>query len=595
MKTFMRSLLLIPALVFSQIAIAQAPDSEPASANAPATQAIETRTEFRVKFISGANIYIDGGRSSGLSEGTKLELKQDPAQVDLPGDNTPIEPGIVAELRVVSVATTSAVCDVVSTSRDLKIGDTVTLPQAEVQKLEAKRIAGSARVYPMVVSFTQGDPLDEEVRAKVPHPPLPEINQARGRIGFDTSVIRGLGDNASTATNWGMVVRADITRIHGSHWNLNGYWRGNLQFASTPSQPTIQDLLNRTYQMSLTYVNPQSNWTAGIGRLYVPWATSLEIIDGGYVARHLSGKVSAGIFGGTTPDPTAWNYDPNRQIGGSFLNVQAGTFEKARYSGTAGIGIDLLSWSLDRPFVFTENDFSYKRYFSVYHSMQIDRPKANPGSPAVAMGLGQSLLSVRAQIHPRVTLEMTQTYFRDIPTFDPILVGTGLLDKYLYQGLTGGARVALPSHVAVYFNVGSSSNSTDAQNSLNELFGVTVSNIRKTGLTVDARYSKFASAFATGTYDTLTISRNIGERLRLSLQGGKQSYTSTLTTNTGSYFANLSFDTNLGPHYFLESSYTTQRGSSQDYEQFITIFGFRFDNRSAKRRAALNALQSQHP
>jgi len=31
-------------------------------------------------------------------------------------------------------------------------------------------------------------------------------------------------------------------------------------------------------------------------------------------------------------------------------------------------------------------------------------------------------------------LDMTDTYFRDIPTYDSALVGTGLLDKYLFQG-----------------------------------------------------------------------------------------------------------------------------------------------------------------
>jgi len=452
-------------------------------------------------------------------------------------------------------------------------------------------VLGNARVYPMVVSFTEGDPLDEEVRESEPRPPLPEVNAARGRIGFDASITRALGDNSTTATNTGMVVRADINRIFGSHWNLNGYWRGNLQLASTPSQPTIQDLLNRTYQMSLTYVNPASKWTAGIGRLYIPWATSLETVDGGYVARHLSEKVSVGIFGGSTPDPTAWNYDPNREIGGTFVNVQGGSFDHARYSSTVGFGIDLLSWSIDRPFIYTENDFSIKRYVSVYHSMQIDQPTANPGTPAVAFGIGQSLLSVRAQVHPRVTLELTDTYFRDVPTYDPQLVGTGLLDKYLYQGLTGGARVAFPLHITGYFNMGISSDSSDVQSSGNRLYGVTVSNIWKTGVTADVRYSKFDSSFAAGTYDTVTISRDLGERFRLSLQGGRQAFTSSITTNTNSWFGNISVDTNLGSRYFLETSYVTQRGGTQNYEQWITIFGIRFDNRAAKRRAALAGVR----
>jgi hypothetical protein len=71
--------------------------------------------------------------------------------------------------------------------------------------------------------------------------------------------------------------------------------------------------------------------------------------------------------------------------------------------------------------------------------MQIDKPTPNPSTPAVNTGLGQSMLSLRIQVHPRVTLDLTDTYFRDVPTYDPSLVGTGLLDKYLYQGINGGA------------------------------------------------------------------------------------------------------------------------------------------------------------
>jgi hypothetical protein len=56
-----------------------------------------------------------------------------------------------------------------------------------------------------------------------------------------------------------VVLRADVTRINGTYWNVHGYWRGRLNTTSAPSQPTIQDLLNRTYHMGLTYANPQLN------------------------------------------------------------------------------------------------------------------------------------------------------------------------------------------------------------------------------------------------------------------------------------------------------------------------------------------------
>jgi len=320
--------------------------------------------------------------------------------------------------------------------------------------------------------------------------------------------------------------------------------------------------------------------------LYLPWASSLEAIDGGYVDRQMTPTVNVGLFAGSTPDPAAWNYNPKRKIGGLFVNAHGGSYDNLWVTSTTGFGINLLGWGLDRPFLFTENDLSFKRKFSLYHSMQIDRPTANPSMPTVGVGIGQSLLSLRAQVNPRVSLDLNHTYFRDVPTYDPALVGTGLLDKYLYQGVNLGTRVNLPYHLAVYASLGRSSNSSDAKGSLNTMFGVTMSNIWKTGLQADVRYAKFDSAFASGNYRTLSISRDLNERLRMNCQGGQQSFLSSLSKNTGSYFVNCLADANLGSRYFFESGFTTQRGGQQNYNQWTATFGYRFDNRASERKAA---------
>jgi hypothetical protein len=561
---------------------AEGPEDAPA-----ASQRAMTRTEFRVKYVNGSNVYIDGGRDAGLDQGTKVVLKQAPAKAET--NDQAVQPGVVANLTVVSVATSSAVCSVDETTRDLVPGDVVTLPEAEMEKMVAKNAIGNTRKYPMVVSFSEGDPLEEEVRDAIPHPPLPEINQARGRLGLDVSTIRGIGQSQFSSTVFGMVARADITRIGGTFWSLNGYWRGRIQTRGGPTQSSIQDLINRTYQMSLNYVNPQSHWTAGIGRLYLPWASSLEVIDGGYVARSLSPTSLVGAFMGSTPDPTAWNYNPNRKLSGGFMNFHGGSWDNFRYSSTEGAGVQLLGWTSDRPFLFSENDLSYKHLFSLYHSMQIDRPTANPGSPAINFGVGQSLLSLRVQASPRIEFELQDTHFRDVPTYDASLVGTGLLDRYLFQGVSGGSRIQLPYRVTGYFSLGQSNASTDKKSSWNTMYGASMSRIWKTELTVDARYSKFDSSFASGTYRTVTVSRDLGERFRLNLQGGKQTFTSSFSKDSGEYFVNFLVETTLGSRYFLESSYTTQRGGLDQYNQFTTTFGIRFDNRSRERMAAGHA------
>jgi hypothetical protein len=583
----MRLLLLASVFVFARIDAAQIA-SQAATPTPPADVSV-VRANFHVRYISGNEVYIDGGRDAGLEEGTKLVLKQDPTK---PADdplNKAIEPGVIARLTVVSVASSSAVCEVKSTSRDIVPDDELSLPDTEVEKIVEKNTLGNTRQYPIVVSFSEGDPLDEEVREAIPRPALPEVNQIRGRIGFDVSAIQELGQNTITTTQYGLVFRADFTRILGTYWNLNGYWRGTIQKGAPGSQATMQDLMNRTYLMSLTYINPDSHWTGGVGRLYVPWASSLETIDGTYVGRQSDARVTVGMFAGSTPDPTAWDYNPQRKIGGLLVNLHGGEFEGFHYSTTAGGGVELLKWDIDRPFAFTENSFSYKQVFSLFHSMQIDHPTANPGEPALNWGLGQSLLSMRLQVHPRVVLDLTDTYFRDVPTYDPTLVGTGLLDKYLYQGVNGGARVKFPMSATGYFSVGSSNNSGDAKSSLNELFGATMSNIWKTGIEADARYSKFDSVFATGKYTTYTVSRDMLDNLRLNLQVGRYAYTSTQAANSSSNFVNFIFDSNLGAKLFLESMFTAQRGGTLDYNQWTTTIGYRFNNRAATRRS-VNAI-----
>ena len=73
---------------------------------------------------------------------------------------TSLQPGVVARLKVISVASTSAVCELVETKRDLAKGDTLSLPDAEVKKIVDKDTVSNSRHYPMVISFTDGDPMD---------------------------------------------------------------------------------------------------------------------------------------------------------------------------------------------------------------------------------------------------------------------------------------------------------------------------------------------------------------------------------------------------------------------------------------------------
>ncbi|HYK91152.1 MAG TPA: hypothetical protein VE398_20445 [Acidobacteriota bacterium] len=542
----------------------------------------KVRTEFVVKYVSADAVYLEGGSSTGLAAGQKLTIKHKGADGIAEGDP-------VAEIEIDSVATSSAVGKIVSSNGTVAAGDVAFLSAEDVEKLKVLLSSQDARKYPQIISFNEGDPLDEEVRENLPKPPLPEVNRTRGRVGIDYSNLRQ-GNGATGSSQFGFMLRIDSTRIGGSYWNLTGYYRGRLSQTGRTQDTTLVDLINRTYHLGFYYDNPNSHWVAGIGRLYIPWASSLSTIDGFYLGRHY-GKATVGVFGGSTPDPTSWNYNPHREMAGGFVNFEGGNYDGFHFTSTSGIAVTRIRWRPDRQFGFFENGISYKRYLSIYSDIECDllgnsqnAANANSnGSPAdtgfQGVALSRSFLTVRLQPFRILSFDVSENYFRNIPTFDTRLIGTGLLDNYLFQGLSGGFRLELPYRTGIYGSLGKSSRTGDTRASWDYMAGFTAGNIMHTGVRADFRYSKFDSSFGQGTYRSLSLTREIGEGLRFDLQAGLQNLISAYTSQGRTRFLNGTLDWFLGYHYLVGLGFTTYRGGSQDYDQYFLTMGYRFDNR----------------
>jgi hypothetical protein len=539
------------------------------------------RTAFRIKYVAAGAAYLDGGRGAGLAEGMKLVVRDTPTgSVVAAADGNADD--VVAELEVTSVAEASAVSDIHTPKRDVKPGDLAYLSAQDEQSLVQQSTLSATRKYPTVISFTEGDTLDEEARVQVPRPPMPSVNRARGRFGFDYMGTQFHGATGGTNTSLGLVARIDMTRIGGTYWNATGYWRGSLTANNYSGESTLQDLINRTYHIGMTYDNPNSAWVAGFGRMYLPWATSLDTIDGGYFGRRMGHGSTVGIFAGSTPDPTSWSYSPNRRIAGSFVNFEGGSYDDFRYSSTSGVALSTLNWKIDRPFVFFENSISYKRYVSLYDSMQIDSPVGTTAGSSPGPGIGQNFLTLRIQPHERIEFDANYSSFRDLPTFDTTLIQTGLLDKYLFQGLSGGVRLEVLKQVWLYTNLGKSNSSGDSKSSLNELYGITFSRLPWIHIRADGHYAHFNSSFGSGDYKAVSLSRSLNDNFRLELLGGEQNFVSTLSNNTRSKFITSNLEMNFGAHYFLQGGFTVSRGVSQDYDQWLFTLGYRFDTRRAR-------------
>jgi hypothetical protein len=536
-----------------------------------AAQNNSVRTTYHVRQVASGVIYLDGGSDDGLAEGMHLAVTRLSAGEPLMNRRD------IGTLVVIGVAANSAACEAKDSLAPLQPGDAAELSAGDAQVLVLVRTSKSSRSYAQVVSFTEGDPIEEELREYVPRPPLPSVNRVKGRIGFEQN---GIIDHSTGLHTFqeGLVLRADMTRIGGTFWNFTGYWRGRFTSQSGAGSPaTLNDLLNRTYQIGLTYTNPQSRWVAGFGRYLLPWANSLNTLDGGYLGRRVGKQFTVGLFAGSTPDPTAWNYDPNRQMAGTFVAFEHGTFEGVRFTSTAGAAITRNHWHPERQFLFFENTIQVNTKFSIYHDLETDRlAKALVTGGNNGPRLARSFLTLRYQPVKRLALDVSHNYFRDVPTFDTRLLGTGLLDKFLFQGFSGGFRLDLPAGTGVYANLGRNRQNQDTKASLNYMGGIILGRLPQFPFRVDLRYSRFNSSFGTGSYQSATISRQLGERLRFEFQAGEQRLKSAFTAQGGAHYGTASMDYLVGMHYIVGAGWTVYRGGVQNYDQMYINLGYRF-------------------
>ena len=550
--------------------------------NPLADQSSNKPSVFRVKYVADGSLYIDAGRNANLQEAMKLSL------VNPPPDGV-VSDAVrfrgyehIAELKVVSVADSSAVCEIVSSNGEIKAGQLAFLtPDSVVERRQAVE-ATEEEQYPIVMTFTYGDPLEEEVRTVQEQKQLREspVGRVRGRIGIDYGGIHEAGGLNSKQV--GLSISSDISNIGGTYWNFKGYWRGNMNVSSsTPpgaNTTTLTDLLNRTYQIGLFYQSPYSPVTIGVGRLFLPWAPSLSTIDGGYLGRKITRLATVGFFAGSAPDPSSWSYNPNQHIAGTFVNFEAGDFEHTRFYSTAGVAVTSIQWKVARQFAFFENNLSWKRYMTLYSSLQADEARTSPlpNGGSNPTGISQSYSSLHFQPFHHLGFGVNHNYFRSLPTYDPRLLGTGLLDQYLFQGFSGDVRVELVKHISVYASLGRSKATSDKKNSLNQAFGITLPNLLRTGLLADVHYSKFNSSFGSGKYTSVSLSKNLTDSFRLQLLGGHQTFDSSFTNNNHSNFVNAVADWNVGPRYFVEGNFGWYRGTNMNYQQWSTVFGYRF-------------------
>ena len=147
--------------------------------------------------------------------------------------------------------------------------------------------------------------------------------------------------------------------------------------------------------------------------------------------------------------------------------------------------------------------------------------------------------------------------------------------SFLFQGFSGGLKWSIKPGATFYGNLGSAKRESDTKASLNYMGGLVLSRL-PVPFRVDLRYSRFNSSFGSGAYESITLTRELGDKIRFNVEGGLQSRNSSYTNQTRAKYGTATFDYLVGRHYILGAGWTLYRGGAQDYDQTFINFGYRF-------------------
>jgi hypothetical protein len=125
-------------------------------------------------------------------------------------------------------------------------------------------------------------------------------------------------------------------------------------------------------------------------------------------------------------------------------------------------------------------------------------------------------------------------------------------------------------------NFGSSRRNGDTSHAVNQAYGVTWRRLPIWDLRLDLRYSTFSSSFGSGSYESVGLTRELFDGLRLQFQGGIQNTQSAYVSQGRARFFNSTVDWQIGRHYFVMGGWLSYRGLSQNYDQISLSLGYRF-------------------
>ncbi|MBT7788564.1 MAG: hypothetical protein HN757_06770 [Calditrichaeota bacterium] len=520
-------------------------------------QTFAEELQTNVKYISKSAVYVDAGRINGIEVGDRGTVIRG------------IE--IIAHMEVIFVADNSASCRIVESKTPLKVGDQVTMI---VEKPVISLDTTSSNTPKSVI--TPRVKTDTELIART----RKELtNQFSGRLGLQYYSQDNLDEFDNDFIQPSYFLRFRIENIYGSYHSLSLRMKGRKNIRdSNLHDISSSSWNNRTYELSIMFDNPNSNFSYNAGRIIPSQVSGLGLMDGISFEYKLHEKYQIGIFGGTEPDYETSNYSSEEVKSGIFLTFDNRNLQGSRIRTTGALLGVYKAGEIDREFVYIRNSYSYKSKTSFYQSGEINinrdwrRDKSNN-----TLEISNFQTSLRWSPVRAFSLNLGYNNLRNVRNADNRTVADSLFDDALRQGFRAGCIFRLPDNIRFSINGNVRSRSSDNSSTYATSSNLSYTDRRISRIRFNGRGSYFSNKYSEGLQFSFSANRNITSDLGAGIEVGVRDYTliSSSTTLRNNWLK-LDADYRISRSLYLFTFFEASRGDGVKTNRWMVDAGYRF-------------------
>lgn len=461
---------------------------------------------FAVKYRSTGYVYLDGGRSQGLSVGDRLNVLQ--------GADT------IGELEVVFLADQSASCRVVSEKRTLRAGDTVILVRPPSTSAPTPAAVPSG---PAGVPASTGILSPQTNLSKKPETPF-----FRARGGLSLGYYR-VQDQTATAYDFEQRTgRADISLwdLGGKPLSLDVRFRSRqdvrTQRLSARSEKIRSD---RLYEASLRYEPPSDSFAFELGRLGSSRFLSIGYLDGGLFRVRVAPVLQVGGFAGRRSEFDVLGLEGSGTSYGGFLRIAPPGRYTTTYEAIVAYIRENARNEVSREYASLETRYQPGRRFSLYQRAEVDLNRGWRGD-VTEQPYQLSYLSVSANMRLAQTASAVLSYdsrrnYRDFYTRN---VPENVFDNLLHQGFHLGFYEGQAYGLTFTGNVGVRLKDQESHNAYSFNAGARHGNVWGKNASLGFDVSGFSNGFTNGYLITGGLGKRLGRGHMLDLSYSRSLY-----------------------------------------------------------------------